>query len=281
MFSMKRMNPEDQPCRAWFVWASAPPRDLDALHFVIPAVYGLLGVRPTRIAYTARTKIGHVYRSVYSVDRLKGLIESPDTNSLRVMARQDSPITEIVFHLRDIPGHEAHTTRRHAELYLGAPDRPGERGPREFLTAVVRAYPVVQGAALRMPTNWHASSEASLVLHSVISDDTERRLMFDSAHEREAMRLARRLYPVTIFGAELWAKLPPLPNVEPAPNVEDLGNCKLLTCWPELVDPHDLQFLLGTRELRRWLWPYTIQNPADDPDAVDSKLRWAGLLPWN
>jgi hypothetical protein len=51
-----------------------------------------------------------------------------------------------------------------------------------------------------------------------------------------------------------------------------LGNCKMLTCWPELVEPHDPAFLAGTSALRRWLWPYTIQNPADDPDVVDAKL---------
>jgi hypothetical protein len=54
--------------------------------------------------------------------------------------------------------------------------------------------------------------------------------------------------------------------------VEDLGNCKMLTCWHELVEPHDPAFLAGTRELRRWIWPHTIQNPADEPDGVDRKL---------
>jgi hypothetical protein len=64
------------------------------------------------------------------------------------------------------------------------------------------------------------------------------------------------------------------------PTVRDLGDCKVLEAWPTLVDVDDPQFLLGTRELRRWLWPYTIQNPADDPDEVDRRLRWMDLLPW-
>ena len=60
----------------------------------------------------------------------------------------------------------------------------------------------------------------------------------------------------------------------------DLADCKMVTAWPTLVDPHDLQFLLGTRELRRWLWPHTIQNPADDLATIDARLKWAELLPW-
>jgi hypothetical protein len=90
----------------------------------------------------------------------------------------------------------------------------------------------------------------------------------------------RRLYPITIIGQAIWAKLPPLPEIDPMPEVTELGDCKVLKTWPTLVDPHDPQFLLGTRELRRWIWPYTIQNPADDPDTVDRRLRLMDLLPW-
>ena len=61
--------------------------------------------------------------------------------------------------------------------------------------------------------------------------------------------------------------MPPLPRLEPMPAIEDLGNCKVLTAWPELCDPRDPAFLRGTVALREWLWPYTIQNPADHIDA--------------
>jgi hypothetical protein len=40
----------------------------------------------------------------------------------------------------------------------------------------------------------------------------------------------------------------------------------VLTAWPTLCEPRDPDFLRATRELRRWLWPFTIQNPADHVD---------------
>jgi hypothetical protein len=46
----------------------------------------------------------------------------------------------------------------------------------------------------------------------------------------------------------------------------------MLTCCTELIEPHDPAFLADTAALRRWIWPHTIQNPADDPDVVDRKL---------
>ena len=73
---------------------------------------------------------------------------------------------------------------------------------------------------------------------------------------------------MTIIGPEIWSRLPPMPKVDPMPFVEEVGDCKMLTVWPDLVEPHDPAFLAGTVELRRWLWPFTIQNPADAVDPL-------------
>ena len=72
--------------------------------------------------------------------------------------------------------------------------------------------------------------------------------------------------PITVVGPSIWATLPPMPVFDPMPRVEDLGDCKVLTAWPTLCEPRDPAFLRGTRDLRAWLWPYTIQNPADHLD---------------
>jgi hypothetical protein len=39
-----------------------------------------------------------------------------------------------------------------------------------------------------------------------------------------------------------------------------------MRAWPTLCEPRDPAFLRANRELRAWLWPYTIQNPADHVD---------------
>jgi hypothetical protein len=83
---------------------------------------------------------------------------------------------------------------------------------------------------------------------------------------RKARTKLVRLYPITLIGPEIWAQLPPMPAFDPMPTVESLGECKVLTAWPTLCGPRDPAFLRGTRALRAWLWPYTIQNPADHVD---------------
>ena len=60
-----------------------------------------------------------------------------------------------------------------------------------------------------------------------------------------------------------------------APTVTDLGNCKMVTAWSVLCGARDPAFLRDTVALRAWLWPRTIQNPADhvDEDPYDYGAR--------
>jgi hypothetical protein len=146
---------------------------------------------------------------------------------------------------------------------------------RALLEVFAEQYPMVHGSIGGYRTAQYAAQECSFSGSVRVDDmdvETKSRLGTDDLYYNVSKRMLRRLYPVTIIGAELWAKLPPLPETSAAVTVEDLGNCKMLTCWPELVEPHDPAFLKGTKELRRWIWPHTIQNPADDPEVVDRKL---------
>ena len=95
---------------------------------------------------------------------------------------------------------------------------------------------------------------------------TVERIQWDAAHWRDARTKLIRLSPITIIGPAIWATLPPMPAFDPMPRVTDLGDCKVLTAWPTVCEPRDPAFLRGTRDLRAWLWPYTIQNPADHVD---------------
>ncbi len=146
---------------------------------------------------------------------------------------------------------------------------------RRLADAFVDQYPVVHGSIGGYRSTQYASQECSFSGSTRVDDmdeETKQRLKTDSLDYQISKHLLRRLYPVTIIGPELWAKLPPLPQTEVPVKVEDLGNCKMLTCWHEMVEPHDPAFLAGTKELRRWIWPHTILNPADEPDSVDAKL---------
>jgi hypothetical protein len=97
-------------------------------------------------------------------------------------------------------------------------------------------------------------------------EDTARRIEWDAMKWRRARTKLIRLSPITVIGPGLWATLPSMPAFDPMPRITDLGACKVLTAWPTLCEPRDPDFLRATRELRRWLWPFTIQNPADHVD---------------
>ncbi|MEZ4462924.1 MAG: hypothetical protein R3F43_00025 [bacterium] len=220
-----------------------------------------------------------VKQTAYNEARLVKAFRSEDTSSVAALSTGDDPFY-VNLHLRYNRRYETRYQEvQHVELRTPVVRADDPRILR-FLHVACAAYPVVHGGVFEAATSGHAGAEAVLVGNDMISDDTRKRIHFDAMQESEALHKLRRLYPVTIIGPAIWASLPPLPVVDPPLVVRDLADCKMVTAWPTLTDPHDLAFLLGTRDLRAWLWPHTIQNPADDPAEVDIRLKWAELLPW-
>jgi hypothetical protein len=141
---------------------------------------------------------------------------------------------------------------------------------RTLLARLIDLYPIAHGFIAGFRSLKYAAKECSnsgAVTAVDIDAMTRARLKEDQMRSHGYLRRVRRLYPITIVGPTLWTELPPLPPVDPLPTVEAVGDCKLIHAWPELVEPRDPEFLAGTTELRRWLWPFTIQNPADAIDA--------------
>jgi hypothetical protein len=138
---------------------------------------------------------------------------------------------------------------------------------RELLAAIAAQGPLAHGFVAGFERYADAMRECMSSGEGPRDPDParEERIIIDGRRHHAKDKL-RRLYPVTIIGPDIWAKLPPMPVLDPMATIEDLGNCKLLTAWPELCEPRDPTFLRGTRALREWLWPYTIQNPADHVD---------------
>jgi hypothetical protein len=137
---------------------------------------------------------------------------------------------------------------------------------RTLLARLIDLYPVAQGFIGGFRSLAYAAQECSFsgAVDAQELDETVReRLGEDQMLRGSFLRRVRRLYPITIVGPTLWTELPPMPAFDPMPTVEAVGDCKLIHAWPELVEPRDPQFLAGTTALRRWLWPFTIQNPAD------------------
>ena len=260
---------------AAFVWTTAPTRDETALVDATAETFDAFDVRPTRLLVSTHGK-AKVASTTYSAARFAKSVRDPDTTRLVVMGDTEAKL-HLKFHVHEPEPSLVYVPRSTSIIApMVPPDDPRLAG---FLAAMCLAYPVLHGGVHGAPDVDLAAMESSLVLFASADREREERIIFDST-QRDVTDRLRRLYPVTIIGPAIWASLPPLPAVDPPLVVRDLADCKMVTAWPTLVDPHDLAFLLGTRALRRWLWPHTIQNPADDLATIDARLKWAELLPW-
>ncbi|MEZ4363312.1 MAG: hypothetical protein R3B48_24260 [Kofleriaceae bacterium] len=75
---------------------------------------------------------------------------------------------------------------------------------------------------------------------------------------------ARRLYPVTLLGPKLASQLSAADALAAgALAVQEISGSLLIDAYPSIVETWDPEFLRATVSLRKWLWPHTIQNPAD------------------
>ncbi len=265
---------DQNPMIDCFLWATAAPRDVEPLIGAIFEVFAAFDQRPSRMYLT----VGGRTRPVrYSAAALTSAIRAHETCRVHVLSARE-PTVEIMLFLREYPPYQASTLERPVILSTPATEVDDAR-IIAFLQAACAVYPVAHGGILRPPSREHATAETWLILNQDLDAESRKRISFDSRHSDELTKL-RRLYPVTIIGPAIWATLPPLPATDPPLVVRDLADCKMITAWPTLTDPHDLDFLLGTRDLRRWLWPYTIGNPADDPANTDNRLKWAERIPW-
>lgn len=237
------------------------PRDPTAVADAIEAYFAARGVTPGRITTSKKTV-------AFRPGRLRGLAMDHAVHAFSVWVDGSRETTDIRTYLRPFNVDEQRFQLRTVELVwtseLAAVDEP----LGAFLRTMVEQYPIAQGSVGSYDSRATASREAfgTLGSYSDVPSETAARLHEDGMSRYLLGRQLRRLYPVTIIGPDIWAAMPRMPTFDPMPAVEDLGNCKLVTAWHELCDPRDPAFLRGTRDLRAWLWPYTIQNPADHID---------------
>jgi hypothetical protein len=89
------------------------------------------------------------------------------------------------------------------------------------------------------------------------------RISFDMQLDHYSTK-ARRLYPITLLGPKLASQLSAADAVAAgALAVKEINGSLLIDAYPIVVETWDPEYLKATVELRRWLWPHTIQNPAD------------------
>lgn len=248
------------------------PRDRAKLAAAVLRYYDECGGVPDTMTVNGRRLVERAFKpSTY-----RTVMTDPSVRAITLWSKQYKDGPEVRCDLRwHDPQDRKHDTL-HVTLIskLSASTVPPPL--RSFVAAATHLYPVAQGFIAGFPSLAHANLEGFVASYSKLDLDerSRERLHEDNLCMGMLSNKLRRLYPITIIGPEIWSRLPPVPKIEHAPVIEELGDCKMMTAWPDLVAPNDPAFLAGTVELRRWLWPFSIQNPADtvDPDSAGPRL---------
>ena len=239
------------------------PRDYEALADAIIAFYRSCGRPAQWISPIGRTSLGR--RRKFRDDTLRAIVNDDENTDVLLGVGSNITEHEITCFLRPRdPVNQDFTMRwmtlTATGLSFTAP------AVRALLASMIDVYPIAHGAIGGYRSLAYAAQECSFsgaVSPFELDEATRARLSRDQRLRLQFSGALRRLYPITIVGPDLWSKLSPIPALDPQPLVEDIADCKVIHAWPTLVEPRDPTFLAGTVELRRWLWPFTIQNPAD------------------
>ncbi len=140
-----------------------------------------------------------------------------------------------------------------------------EKAVRRFLTVSAQCAAPLFGGCFRSPSFVQANCEVDYPF-SYEQEPTEfkERIRFDRKFASDRWTKARRLYPIMLLGPRLASQV----SATEARNagalaIEEVSGSLLIDAYPSVVETWAPEFLKATVELRRWLWPYTIQNPAD------------------
>jgi hypothetical protein len=247
----------------WLGLAAVVRHDVDDLGGLVAdlrSFYDDLGVQPNWLTHSSRR--GRPW--AFQEKRLLELSGDRTIWRLYLSSKDDNPAGSCYLHLRDDP-KITEFERRWSGVFIH--ESLGVGPLRTIAALLERRFGLVQAGMMRQRRRPDMEREAVEGGNRAEADPSiVERIEWDAWNWRLSHTRLRRLYPVTIIGSEMWAQLPPMPAFEPVPTIEDLGTCKLLQAWPTLCEPRDPAFLRGTRALREWLWPYTIQNPADHVD---------------
>lgn len=136
---------------------------------------------------------------------------------------------------------------------------------REMLRLAARSSAPVSAGVARAPS----FNQAYCEVEDAGDRDREptafqERIRVDRRYETARWTKARRLYPLTLLGPKIASQL----SADDARKagalaVEELNGSLLIDAYPTLIETWSPDFLKATVDLRRWLWPYTIQNRSD------------------
>jgi hypothetical protein len=244
---------------------------------IVQGVLGALGLSEADLEITATTPGGRVDAArPFSTAALRDLVELPDAGALGIHAADTGGETlEIHLHLRHNPEVPL-SYQPPGVWYLVA---GGQRWPaarlQEASLALLRgcaaALPILHGGTTLMSGREQALSEASLVSVDLARQPEAfvRRWRYDSRNDRLLWEKVRRVYWATLLGPRLAETVGGAPAAWAAGAAEtgEIAGSLLVCATPDIADSLAPSFSAQIQKLRRWLWPFLIQNPADAPTA--------------
>jgi hypothetical protein len=147
------------------------------------------------------------------------------------------------------------------------PSRDGAetRAARELLHVVAGTAAPISGGVIGAPmfSQVHCEVEDGGDRDNE-SAEFQERIRVDRRFETERWTKARRLYPITLLGPKLASQVSASDALAAgALAVQEINGSLLIDAYPTVVETWDPDYLRATVNLRKWLWPHTIQNPAD------------------
>ena len=136
---------------------------------------------------------------------------------------------------------------------------------KEMLRQIARDARPISGGVLAAPTFNQTYCEVEDSGNSEQESTAYRdRIRVDAYGASDRRSKARRIYPITLLGPKLAGQVAAADaRAAGALAVEEINGSLLIDAYPTVVETWDPGFLKATVELRRWLWPHTIENPAD------------------
>jgi hypothetical protein len=140
-----------------------------------------------------------------------------------------------------------------------------------FLLAVSAPSRPLHGGIAAAVDAERAHDEVTMQFHSVLGPDGRpipERLGFDQTKAEERFSKARRAYWTTILGPDLAAAAGGVEAARAtgAVRVETRGECLIVQSTDDVADFLAPDWPARAAKIRRWIWPHTIQNPADAPE---------------
>jgi hypothetical protein len=136
---------------------------------------------------------------------------------------------------------------------------------KEMLEQIAGAVNPVSGGVLAAPRFNQACCEVEDSANSQHEPSAYiERNKVDCLATSDRWTKARRLYPITLLGPKLASQVTAADALAAgALAVQEINGSLLIDSYPTVVETWDPEYLKATVNLRKWLWPHTIQNPAD------------------